>query len=131
MRGARSTIVSSVPHRMLDPRVYRAAFIPALFALVLVAFSLGDRPRPVQTTLSPDAFDGTAAFARLQSLAARFPDRRPGSSGDTGLAGVRAGDSRRPGFSVTTPTGEAETIDGRQTLTTVIGTRTGSPGPGI
>src|SRR4051795_7514839 len=86
MRGGRSTIVGSVPHRMLDPRVYRAAFAPLLLALVIAAFSLGDRPRPIQTTLAPDAFDGPRAFATLQRLVSRFPDRRPGDAGDDAVA---------------------------------------------
>src|SRR5213078_2000605 len=90
MRGGRSTIVGSVPDRMLDTRVYRAAFAPLLLALVVAAFSLGDRPRPIQTTLAPDAFDGPRAFATLQRLVARFPERRPGDSGDEGVAAAVA-----------------------------------------
>jgi phosphotriesterase-related protein len=42
----------------LDLRIYRAAFVPVLFAVLVVAFSLQDRPRPLETTLAPDAFDG-------------------------------------------------------------------------
>ncbi|MBA3326839.1 MAG: hypothetical protein H0T43_00865, partial [Solirubrobacterales bacterium] len=75
---------------MLDPRIYRAAFIPVLFALVLVAFSLEDRPRPLGTTLAPDAFQGDRAYGRadgLLGLADRHPRRRPGSAGDDRLAG--------------------------------------------
>lgn len=129
MRIAQSA--GSVRSRMLDPRVYRAAFVPVLFALVLAAFSLGDRPRPLQTTLSADAFDGDQAFARLQQLGRAFPDRRPGSDGDEKLAGVLAADMRRAGFTVTTLTDEGRTIDGKRRLTTVVGTRTGQPGKGI
>jgi hypothetical protein len=32
---------------VLDVRVYRAAFLPALVALFVAAFSLADRPPPV------------------------------------------------------------------------------------
>jgi len=117
---------------MLDPIVYRAAFLPALFALVLAAFSLTDRPRPLQTTLSADAFDqGDHAFTRLQQLAKAFPDRRPGSAGDNRLATVLARDMRRAGFRVTTRVDSGRTVDGKRSLTTVIGTRTGQPGKGI
>jgi hypothetical protein len=38
---------------MLDPRIYRAALIPIVFALIVGAFSLSDRPRPIGTTLEP------------------------------------------------------------------------------
>src|SRR5215210_5247026 len=89
MRGARSAIANSVSTRMLDPRIYRAALIPALLAFILVAFSLEDRPRPVGTTLAPIAFDGDRAWQDLQGrggLASRFPDRHPGGAGDEQLA---------------------------------------------
>ena len=33
---------------MLDLRIYRVAFVPALIALVVVAFSLQSRPRPIE-----------------------------------------------------------------------------------
>src|SRR5438477_432278 len=48
---------------MLDPRVYRAAFIPAAFALIVAAFSLLEPPRGSSTSLAPDAFVGARAFA--------------------------------------------------------------------
>ena len=41
---------------MSDPRLYRAALVPVLFALVLLAFSLENRPRALTTSLAPDAF---------------------------------------------------------------------------
>ena len=79
---------------MLDVRVYRAAFVPALVALFIAAFSLADRPLPAVTGQSADAFDGTRTFGAvappprnsLLELGRAFPDRRPGSAGDTGLA---------------------------------------------
>jgi hypothetical protein len=54
---------------MLDTRVYRAAFVPAVLALLVAAFALAGRPRPIGTTLAPDAFDGRRAFATLTELA--------------------------------------------------------------
>ena len=77
---------------MLDPRIYRAALIPALLAFIVVAFSLQDRPRPVGTTLAPIAFDGDRAWQDLQGrggLAARYPDRRPGERGRRGAGRAR------------------------------------------
>ena len=41
---------------MINWRLYRAAFVPFLFALALAAFSLSPRPLPLTSTLAPDAF---------------------------------------------------------------------------
>src|ERR1019366_4740463 len=71
---------------MLNGRLYRAAFVPFLFALALAAFSLGPRPLPLTSTLAPDAFEGQPAFEELRALGARYPDRRPGGAGDRALA---------------------------------------------
>ena len=67
---------------MLNGRIYRAAFLPLLFALAIAGFSLSDRPAPLSSSLAPGAFEGARAFAELQRLAARFPNRRPGGRGD-------------------------------------------------
>ena len=114
---------------MLDPRIYRAALIPALLALIVVAFSLRDRPRPVGTTLAPIAFDGERAWRDLQGpegLASRFPDRRPGGAGDEQLAVHVADQLRDLGFDVRTRTDDAMTIEGRRPLQTVIAERRGT-----
>jgi hypothetical protein len=117
---------------MLNGRLYRAAFAPFLLALAVAAFSLGSRPLPQTTTLAPDAFQGARAFAELQRLAARFPDRRPGSAGDEALARSIAltlrglGGTAGGGFIVHIRHREGQTIDGERTLTTVIAVRPGS-----
>ena len=111
---------------MLDVRVYRAAFLPALIALFVAAFSLGDRPAPAVSPLAADAFDGQRAFGgdaplrnSLQELARSFPDRATGSADDAGLADrvaatLSAADrTRRPAFRVTRRhAGDAETVIG-------------------
>jgi len=117
---------------MFNGRLYRAAFVPFLFALAVAAFSLGGRPTPLSSTLAPDAFEGSRAFAELNSLAGAFPDRRPGSQGDDalaarigrtlgGLGGMAGG-----GFSVHTVHFHGQTIDGERSLTSVIAQRPGS-----
>lgn len=119
---------------MIDPRIYRAALIPVLFAFVLLAFSLENRPQPLRTALAPDAFQGKRAFDRaygdgggVRGLSERFPNRRPGSEADNRLAAEIARQMRQaPGFRVRTATHEGETIDGRQTLRTVIAERAGT-----
>jgi hypothetical protein len=117
---------------MLNGRLYRAAFVPFLFALAIAAFSLGSRPLPLTSTLAPDAFEGAPAYAELQSLAAKFPQRRPGSAGDQKLASYVAhkleglGGTAGGGFSVHTYRFQAQTIAGEQTLTNVVARRAGS-----
>jgi hypothetical protein len=116
--------VDNLP-RVLDPRIYRAGFLPILFALVLVGFSLREPPRPLKTSLAPDAFDGAAAFRQLDELATAAPLRRPGSAGDR-LVARRVEDTlRRSGFRVGVRRFGAETVDGERELETVVGERAG------
>ena len=119
---------------LLDHRIYRAAFVPAVVAFFVVAFSLGDRPRPVTTRVAPDAFDisrvlGTGARPApdsLRGMAAAFPQRRPLEAAGGPLADLVQrtiadsgfGDVRRFAF-------EADTIDGRTGVDAIIGEREG------
>jgi peptidase M28-like protein len=117
---------------MLDPRIYRAALVPILFALIVAAFSLSDRPRPIGTTLEPDAFSAVRANRDLNAWATAFPDRRAGDSGDAALARRLAQAFRVLGsYQVTTPSFSAETADGKRELSTVIARQVGRPGPGL
>lgn len=115
---------------MVDPRIYRAALLPVLFTLVLLAFSLENRPRPLTTPIAPDAFAGDRAFDRAyasdEGLVDRFPDRRPGSTGDERLADTIAAQMAAAGFRVRDVVRDGETIDGRRRLRTVIAERTGT-----
>ena len=119
---------------VLNGRIYRAAFLPLLFALAIAGFSLSDRPAPLSSNLAPDAFDGARAFAELQRLAAQFPDRHPGSPGDQQLASAIVGELRGlgstagGGFSVQSSTLQAQTIEGRRTLRTIVARRPGTTG---
>ena len=121
---------------MLDVRIYRTAFVPVLVALVVVAFSLADRPRPIGTTLAPDAFDGRRALSTLEQLQESFPERRPGSLGDDALAERVAERFRRPvriegeeaagpAFETTVRVRKGRTIDGETGIVTVVGERAG------
>jgi Peptidase family M28 len=119
---------------MLNGRLYRVAFVPFALALAVAAFSLTARPLPLTSTFAPDAFEGAPAFAELKSLAAEFPHRRPGSTGDEALAARVAqtlkglGAPGHGGFQVRTHTFQAQTIEGERTLSTVIAQRAGSSG---
>jgi hypothetical protein len=118
---------------MLDPRIYRAALVPVVLAIIVCAFSLRDRPRPVGTTLAPDAFAGSRAAQELDALAGDFPVRRPGDSGDEALARRVAASFRATSraYQVSVNTFTGETIDGERRLTTVIARQAGAPGPGL
>jgi hypothetical protein len=117
---------------MLNGRLYRAAFVPFVFALAIAAFSLTGRANPLRSTLAPDAFEGRSAFAELTSLAGEFPNRRPGSRGDQALAGhiarelQRLGGTAGGGFTVRTRRFTGQTIDGERQLTTIVAQRPGS-----
>jgi hypothetical protein len=113
---------------MLDHRLYRAAFAPLVLAVIVAAFALSDRPRPIGTTLAPDAFDGARAAATLGELARTFPNRRPGSPGDDALARRVEEELDRAGFAPRRTTARAATVDGDATLTTIVGERTGRNG---
>jgi len=110
---------------VLDPRIYRAGFLPILFALVLAGFSLREPPRPLTTSLAPDAFDGAAAFGQLDALATAAPRRRPGSAGDRLVAQRVGATLRANGFRVGVRSFTAQTADGSRQLETVVGERAG------
>lgn len=110
---------------MLDPRIYRAGLLPVLLAVIVLAFSLSDQQGPLGTTLAPDAYSGGNAFATMNALAKRYPDRRPGSIADQQLAGDVAGRLQHDGFTVSTTTFLGRTVDGTRTLQNVVGIRAG------
>ena len=116
---------------MLDVRVYRAAFLPALLALFVVAFSLEGRPSPLRTRAVADAFDPARAYGSerlrdsLLQLGAAFPLRRPGSAGDAALADRVGAVFGAAGFDVARTTEQGRTIDGETDLETVVGVRPG------
>jgi hypothetical protein len=117
---------------MLSARLYRAALVPAVLAAAVASFSLTGRPAPLTASFSPDAFEGARALADTRTLAAAFPDRRAGSSGDERLAAHIAamleglGGTAGGGFQVRTVQTTGQTLDGERTLTTVLAQRPGS-----
>lgn len=111
---------------MLDPRIYRTALMVVVFAVVVVAFSLGNQPSPLNATLVPDAFNGDAAYGTMQSLAAQYPDRPPGSEADAKIADYVAGALSRAGFQVQRSEAQAQTVDGSRTIENVTGTLAGT-----
>ena len=92
---------------MIEPRIYRAAFIPAVLAVVLVMFSLENRPKPVPQGLAADVlFDGDVAYDELRNIVERHPDRRPGS-----LSSASAARDLAQQFRALEPEGFETTVD--------------------
>lgn len=107
---------------MIEPRIYRAAFIPALLAIVLLAFSLEPPPPPLPQGLAADAlFDGQQAMVALQQIVQAAPDRRPGTAGDTLTAMNAKSAFEAAGFPTTV---DRFSSDGHN-LTNVVASRPG------
>ncbi len=114
---------------MLDARIYRASLLPVLLVLIVVAFSLEDRPGPLRSSFAPDAFEGARAARLLDRLEREYPSRRAGSAGDQALAGAVASELRRalPGrVAVRQATFRGDTLDGERDLVSVTAQTPGS-----
>ncbi|MBJ7347091.1 MAG: hypothetical protein JHC87_00820 [Thermoleophilaceae bacterium] len=110
---------------LLEPRLYRAAFIPALFALVLMMFSLEPQPRPVAPSLQPPAFSGIRVANAAATLQERYGARQEGSSQDAAAAGFVKRQLLANDFTAHSYATTARTVDGRRALTNVVGVRPG------
>ena len=111
---------------MLNPRIYRTGLIPVVLAVIVFAFSLGDQQAALSTNIVPDAFNGSHAYARMTSLAARYPARPPGSLADGRLAAYVASQLRGYGFRVVTDRSTAATAKGNRTVENVYGIQAGA-----
>jgi hypothetical protein len=107
---------------LIEPRIYRAAFIPALLAFVVAMFSLEPRPPAVPQALAADVlFDGRVALTGAQRIAEAQRDRRPGTNGDLATAGMVASNLRAQHFAVTVDRFRSDDKD----LVNVVGRRIG------
>ncbi|MFN8111619.1 MAG: hypothetical protein U0R51_00315 [Solirubrobacterales bacterium] len=71
---------------MFDPRIYRAALLPAVAALAVVMFSFQPIPNPLPPPVATPTFDGSEAARTARSIVSLAPDRTPGSDGDRAVA---------------------------------------------
>jgi hypothetical protein len=71
-----------------DFRVYRAGFLPALVAIVVLLFSLQAPPPSLTPVVGPAEFDQAAAAGIAHRILDRAPVRPPGGSGDAALAAM-------------------------------------------
>jgi hypothetical protein len=106
-------------------RIYRAGFVVALLAVVVVMFSLEERPRPLTSTLAPDAFDSRGAYAGAREIGASAPDRRPGSPGDRRVAQLVEGRFQNLGFETSRDEFSAEVEGDDKELVNVVGLLSG------
>ncbi len=71
---------------MIDFRLYRLAFAPALLAIVVLMFSLQGAPGPFEPATPPATFDGDRAATQARQVVTLAPERPPGSPGDDAVA---------------------------------------------
>ncbi len=108
---------------MIEPRIYRAAFLPALLVLVLVAFSLEPPPHALDQGLAADTlFEGTTAINTVRSIVTQAPDRSAGSAGDKATARRVTAAFRDHGFTTSVDRWNQDGHD----LENVVGKRPGS-----
>jgi hypothetical protein len=107
---------------LIEPRIYRAAFLPAVLAVVLVMFSLESRPGPLAQGLPADVvFGGSGGSVTAGRVVEGARDRRSGSVGDRRTAQLVAGAFRRQGFIVQVDRFRSHDRD----LVNVVGQRAG------
>jgi hypothetical protein len=108
---------------VIEPRIYRAAFLPAVLAAVIAMFSLEEQPPALGPELAADVlFQGDTAAGTAEELARREPDRRPGGEGDRAAASAVAADFEEAGFEVEVD----EFSEDDRPLENVVATRTGA-----
>ncbi len=111
---------------MVDPRIYRSGLALVAVAVIVFGFSLTGQPSPAPSSLAPVTLSGKSLYSTMTSLAARYPDRSPGSADDLGLAGYVARQLRSAtGFTVSTSVRQAPTADGQQPVQNVSAVRPG------
>ena len=71
---------------MVDFRIYRAGFCPALVAVVVLLFALVAPPTPLPSVVAPVEFNQASATKFARQIIATAPDRTPGSRGDAATA---------------------------------------------
>ncbi len=116
----------AVPPGLLEPRLYRAAFAPALFALIILAFSLQDPSRSVQPELSPPGFSAARATVFARQAVTNYGARESGSIQDARLADLVEARFDALGFRTESQEFSATTLAGERELVNILGVR---PGP--
>ena len=72
--------------KQVDFRLYRLAWLPAVFALIVLMFSLEGAPEAVEPATATATFEGERAVAEARRIAVAAPEREPGGAGDAQVA---------------------------------------------
>lgn len=81
-----ATVAGHPDAEMIDFRVYRVAWLPAIAAFVMVMFSFAAIPEPMEPAVAPTTFDGDRAQVNARQILNAGSDRSPGSEGDNAVA---------------------------------------------
>ncbi len=130
---------------MIDFRLYRVAWLPAVLAFVTMMFSFEGVPEPLEPQIPPVAFDSDRARVNARQILSAAPERTPGGDGDR-LAGeivmerfeaIEAGTTSSQSFELVIDGEEAElrnlaiTLPGESERTIlVLAARDSAAGPG-
>jgi hypothetical protein len=114
-----------VPTGLLEPRLYRAAFVPALLTLIVLAFSLKEPPRALTPELAPPTFSAQRALATARQLTDAYGARESGGRQDAAVAALVRARLSENGFVTSDYRFRARTLNGRRTLANVVGVRAG------
>jgi hypothetical protein len=122
-------LVFSMQSPVVDFRLYRAAFAPALIAVVALMFSLEGIPAPLEPAVPPGSFEAGRAAATAHEIATAASDRPPGSDGDQAAADIVADRfSQIPSGNVSEQSFEAsfegDDVEARNVLITLPGEST-------
>jgi hypothetical protein len=71
---------------MFDPRIYRAALLPAVVAFAVLMFSFEAVPNPLPPPVATPIFDGAETARTARAIVDLAPERTPGSAGDRAVA---------------------------------------------
>ncbi len=114
-----------MPPGLLEPRLYRAAFVPALLALIVLAFSLKDPPRGLTPEPAPPTFSAQRALVTARQLTDAYGARRSGSTQDARVAELVRARFNENGFVTHRYDFRTRTLSGRRTLANIVGIRAG------
>jgi hypothetical protein len=75
---------------LINFRLYRLCFLPALLAVIVAMFSLEGAPDALEPATPPTTFEGDRAAVVARQIVNTAPERSPGSPGDEAVADLVA-----------------------------------------